>query len=111
MCAMSSPKSDKKTALQAAIIALREHAELTQLQLALRLGVTPITTSRWENDATHAPHGDRLIQLSQLAEEEGAPEVAQVFRTAQEREEDLKRFGFVRITDPSIDLQTAIRHA
>jgi transcriptional regulator with XRE-family HTH domain len=105
----------KKNAVQTALVALRQRAGISQFQLAVLLGVTPVTTSRWET--SHPPHGKRLDQLAQLAEERGARDAAQVFREARQGEQQLRaqyehaRLWMHQWMDPSDDFAEAIRHA
>jgi transcriptional regulator with XRE-family HTH domain len=103
--------SREKTAIQQALIELRKRGGLTQLELALQLGVTPVTTARWES--SHLPHGKRLNQLSQLAEEKGASDLAKVFRGALQREEQLSADYHSALwdTDESFYFQIAISQA
>jgi hypothetical protein len=53
---------------------------ITQLQLALKLDVTPTTTARWET--THSPRGPALERIARFAEEQGALVYANIFRAA-----------------------------
>lgn len=66
------------------IVQWREHRRLTQKQLAERVGVTPMTISRWENSLSHlnTPTHQALaealdtdpIKLYELPPEAGRPE-------------------------------------
>jgi transcriptional regulator with XRE-family HTH domain len=100
-----------KTPVQQALVDLRRRLGITQLELALKLGLTPVTPARWES--SHLPHGHRLDQLARFAEEHEAPDLARIFRTALQREEQLKLQydNLLRTSDETVDFEAAIRDA
>ena len=107
---MSRPPTKPRTAVQQALVALRRHLGITQLQLALELNVTPGTTARWET--THAPRGRALQQIADFAERRGALVWTQTFRAAlAEQSKDLR---YQRSLNPVDDthsyLEAAIRN-
>jgi transcriptional regulator with XRE-family HTH domain len=100
-----------KTPVQQALVDFRRRLGFTQLELALKLGLTPVTAARWETSLP--PHGHRLDQLARFAEKHDAPDLATVFRTALQREEQLKLQydNLLRTSDERVDFEAAIRNA
>jgi transcriptional regulator with XRE-family HTH domain len=107
---MSRPASKPRTAIQQALIEFRRQLAITQLQLALELGVTPATTARWET--THPPRGRALQQIADFAERRGALVWAENFRAAlAEQKKDLRYQRTLRpIDDTHSYLESAIRN-
>jgi transcriptional regulator with XRE-family HTH domain len=103
---MSRAPANPRTAVQNALIDLRRHLGLTQLQLALALGVTPATTARWET--THPPRGRALDRLAQFADQRGAIVWASIFNGALEQEEERRYNRSLRMADDSLDFEAAI---
>jgi transcriptional regulator with XRE-family HTH domain len=107
---MSRAPAKPRTALQQALVALRRHLGITQLQLALELNVTPGTTARWET--TQPPRGRALEQIANFAERRGALVWTQTFRAAlAEQRKDLRyQRRWNPIDDMHSYLEAAIRN-
>jgi transcriptional regulator with XRE-family HTH domain len=107
---VSRPTSKPRTAVQQALVELRRQLGITQLQLALELGVTPTTTARWET--THPPRGPALQRIAQFADGRGALVWAEVFRGAMVEQRDDTRYqrGVYPNEDPQLDLADAVRN-
>ena len=74
-----------KTPVQKAIVALRKRlGDITQQDLAVRMGKTVGTIARWET--SYPPSGWTLLELERFALEAGCPDVALVFAQARSDE-------------------------
>jgi transcriptional regulator with XRE-family HTH domain len=92
--------------VQQALVDLRSRLGITQLELALALGVTPTTTARWET--THPPRGRALLRLAEFADQRGELVWASVFNGALDQEEEVRYNRALRMADDSLDFEAAI---
>jgi transcriptional regulator with XRE-family HTH domain len=104
---MSRPRKKKtKTDVQLALIDLRRHLQMTQLQLANALGLTPVTVARWET--TQPPRGSALQRLVEFADSRGAIVWANIFSSAQRQQDEMEDQRGSPKTDEDMDLETAL---
>lgn len=71
----------KRTAIQAAVVALRHRLGMTQERFAIALHVELVTVARWERSRNAA--GISLSRLELLAIQHQQHDLAQVFHRAQ----------------------------
>jgi transcriptional regulator with XRE-family HTH domain len=107
---VSRPVSRPRTAVQQALIELRRQLGITQLQLALKVDVTPTTTARWET--THPPRGPTLERIASFAEGQGALVWAKVFRDVlgQQRHDVRYQRSLKRMPEPHQDVMDAAQN-
>ena len=103
---MSRLATNPRTPVQQAVVDMRHRCGLTQLEFALALDVTPVTTARWET--THPPRGRALDKLAQFAERRGEIVWASIFNGALEQEEEARYARQLRMADDSLDFEAAI---
>jgi transcriptional regulator with XRE-family HTH domain len=74
---MSSEKRSGKTETQLAVVELRKHAGMTQQQLAVEMGLSIVTVTRWET--SRPPQGIYLLHLASIAKKLKRPDLQRIF--------------------------------
>jgi transcriptional regulator with XRE-family HTH domain len=92
--------------VQQALVDLRRHLEITQLELALQLGVTPGSVARWET--TYPPRERALQRLAEFADRKGELVWASIFHGALDQAEEIRYNRALRMADESLDFEAAI---
>jgi hypothetical protein len=102
--ASSRKQKKKRTAIQQAIIALRQTRDFTQQDLAQYMKHDLSTVGRWE--AMRPPRGLSLVELGKVAYDFGRDDLREIFERELEKESPVVKGSPVR--QPQLPLEFAV---